>query len=215
MAVKGILGKKLSMTQIWNEAGEVVPVTVILAGPCTVLQVKTKDNDGYRALQLGFGDKRKATKPLLGHFKKSNAKPKAFVREVPIDESDAFEAGQTVTVEVLAAVKKVDVIGTSKGRGFQGCVKRHNFNRGPVTHGTKNTREPGSSGQNTSPGHVWKGKRMSGHMGAERKTVRNLDVVKVEKEQNLLYLRGGVPGPNGGFVYIRPAVAWKGNAKKA
>ena len=215
--VTTLLGKKLSMTQLWDDAGNVIPVTLIQAGPCHVVQVKAKDGkDGYGAIQLGYdellprndgkGDVR-ATKPMLGHFKRNGAKPCRVLREVRLKKGEtAPEAGTVLTVEeVFKDIKKVDVVGTSKGRGFQGTIKRHNFQRGPKTHGSKNYREPGSIGNNTTPAHVIRGKRMPGHMGDVRRTARNLDVVKIEGEQNLIYVRGAVPGPRGGDVLVRSA----------
>ncbi len=217
--VTTLVGKKLSMTQIWDEDGNCIPVTLIQAGPCTVVQVKSKDGkDGYDAVQIGFdalqrkndgeGDYR-ATKPALGHFDKHGAPPHRMLREVRLGKGDtAPEAGTVLKVdEVFKDIKKVDVIGTSKGRGFAGVIKRHGFNAGPRTHGSKNYREPGSTGAGTTPAHVIKGKRMPGHMGSVRRTVRNLDVVKIEGDQNLLYVRGAVPGPQGGTVIVRKAKA--------
>ncbi len=215
--VTTLVGKKLNMTQIWDSEGNVIPVTLIQAGPCTVVQVKAKDGkDGYDAVQLGFGElKRKndgkgdfrATKPMLGHFEKNGAAPHHLLREVRLPEGASAPAAGTVLKvdEVFGGVTRVDVIGTSKGRGFQGTIKRHGFNAGPRTHGSKNYREPGSTGNNTTPAHVIKGKRMPGHMGDARRTVRNLEVVKIEPEQNLLYVRGAVPGPRGGTVVVRKA----------
>jgi large subunit ribosomal protein L3 len=216
--VSMMLGKKLSMTQLWDEDGTVKPVTVIEAGPCQVVQVKSKDGkDGYDAVQLGFEDKParkggagdpRVNKAAAGHFKRHGATAKQFLREVRLaDGASAPEAGAVLKVdEVFKDVKKVDIIGTSKGRGFAGTVKRHNFNTGPKTHGSKNYREPGSTGSNQTPGHVQKGKKMAGHMGNARSTVRNLEVVKIEGEQNLIYVKGAVPGPRGGLVMVRKAV---------
>lgn len=212
-----LLGKKIGMSQLWDESGNCHAVTVIQAGPCTVVQVKSKDGkDGYDAVQLGFeelqnrnegkGDPR-GTKPLVGHFKRHGVQPHRRLGEVRLGEGEAApEAGSVVTVEVFNDVKKVDVSGTSKGRGFAGCIKRHNFQRGPKTHGSKNYREPGSTGAGTTPARVIPGKRMPGHMGAKKRTVRNLKVVKVENEHNLIYVGGAVPGPNGGYVVVRKAV---------
>lgn len=218
MAVKALLGKKLSMTQIWNKDGQCLAVTLIETGPCQVVQVKSSDGkDGYDAAQIGFvelpardggkGDPR-ANKPMRGHFKRFDASPKRVLREVPVQDGKTVEAGQTLNVsDVFADGEKIDVIGTSKGRGFTGTVKRHNFACGPKTHGSKNYREPGSTGQSTTPGRVIKGKRMPGQHGNKRRTVRNLEVVKIEPEQNLLYVRGAVPGPTGGYVLVRKAVS--------
>ncbi|RMG07271.1 MAG: 50S ribosomal protein L3 [Planctomycetota bacterium] len=215
--IDAILGKKLSMTQIWDEQGNCHAVTVIEAGPCQVVQVKSKDGrDGYDAVQIGFeprparnGGKGtpRVTKPMLGHFKKHGAEPMRVLREVPCSGGEAPAPGTVVKVnEVFEQGQKVDVVGTSKGRGFAGCIKRHGFRRGPKTHGSKNYREPGSTGQSTTPGHVIKGKRMAGHYGNARATVRNLRVLKVEPEENLLYVKGAIPGPRGGTVLVRKAV---------
>lgn len=215
--ISTLLGKKLSMTQLWDENGDVQPVTVIQAGPCQVVQVKTKDGkDGYDAVQIGFevlparnggkGDAR-VDKALAGHFKRHGTEAQRHLREIRLHGGTAPEAGSVLKVdEVFKGVAKVDVIGTSKGRGFAGTVKRHNFTTGPKTHGSKNYREPGSTGSNQTPGHVMKGKRMPGHMGNVRRTVRNLQVVKIEGDQNLIYVKGAVPGPNGGLVMVRKAV---------
>lgn len=217
MALDTLLGKKLSMTQIWNDAGQAVPVTVLQIGPCQVVQVKTADGkDGYDAVQIGYdalparnggkGDPR-ANKPTRGHFARHGAEPHRTLREVRLAKGTvAPEAGTVLKVgDVFEGVAEVDVVGTSKGRGFAGTVKRHNFTTGPKTHGSKNYREPGSTGAGTSPGHVIKGKRMPGHMGSVRRTVRNLQVVKIEAEHGLIYVRGAVPGPSGGTVLVRKA----------
>lgn len=215
--VTTLVGKKLNMTQIWDSEGNVIPVTLIQAGPCTVVQVKTKDGkDGYDAVQLGFGELKRrndgkgdfrATKPMLGHYEKNGAAPHHMLSEVRLPEGATAPAAGTVLKvdEVFNGVTRVDVIGTSKGRGFQGTIKRHGFHAGPRTHGSKNYREPGSTGNNTTPAHVIKGKRMPGHMGNERRTIRNLELVKIEPEQNLLYVRGAIPGPRGGTVVVRKA----------
>ena len=207
--VKGILGKKIGMTQFFNEEGVVIPVTVIQAGPCTVVQVKTPEKDGYRALQLGFEEKKpkRVTKPLGGHFEKSGVKPKKWLKEVPYEEGDEYAPGGEIDVSMLEKVKKVDIAGITKGRGFTGTVKRWGFGRGPESHGSKNVREPGSTGQHTFPARVFKGKKMPGHLGAVRRMVRNLEVVKVIKERNLLLVKGGVPGPRGGYLEIRPSLS--------
>lgn len=204
--INGMLGKKIGMTQIFSDAMEIVPVTVIAAGPMAVLQVKTPEREGYRAVQVGFDEKRKnARKAELGHAKKAKTTPRKFVREFSVDDADDYKLGDAITVEILKDVKHVDVSGFSKGRGYTGTVKRHNFSRQPQTHGCKNLREPGSSGSNTYPGHVRKGKRMAGRWGNERCTVRNLEVVRIDKDENLLFVRGAVPGPYGGYVEIRRA----------
>ncbi|HID23123.1 MAG TPA: 50S ribosomal protein L3 [Planctomycetaceae bacterium] len=202
----GLLGRKVGMTQIFREDGTAVPVTVIEAGPCTVLQVRTPERDGYNAVQLGFLDKdrRRATRPERGHVAKVHAEPKRFVREIRQDEPVPYEAGEELTVEVFKDVKAVDVTGTSKGRGTAGVMKRHGFHGLPASHGVKRKhRSPGSIGMCTDPGRILKGTRKAGHMGAARCTVRNLKVVDIIPEKNLLLVRGGVPGPNGGFLIIR------------
>lgn len=215
--ITALLGKKLSMTQLWDSAGICHAVTVIETGPCQVVQVKTSDGkDGYDAVQIGFdefkvrnegkGDSR-ANKPTIGHFKRHESTPQRIIREVPaVDPKSPPAAGTNFKVdEVFKDGEKVDVIGTSKGRGFQGTVKRHNFTRGPKTHGSKNYREPGSTGCSTSPGHVIRGKRMPGQMGNKRATVRNLKVVKIEGDRNLLYVSGAIPGARGSYVLVRKA----------
>ena len=222
MAV-GLLGRKIGMTQIYQENGMAVPVTVIEAGPCTVLQVRTRERDGYEALQLGFADKprRVATKPERGHVRKLKSKiekledgkkveqevevePKRFIREFRQDGSTSFTEGQVLTVTLFESVKAVDVIGTSKGRGTAGVMKRHHFHGLPASHGVKRKhRSGGSIGASADPARVFKGTRMAGRMGAVRSTVRNLKVIKIDPEMNLLMVRGAVPGPNGGFVMIR------------
>jgi large subunit ribosomal protein L3 len=216
-----LLGKKLRMTQLWDDKGEVVPVTVIQAGPCQVVQVKAKDSkDGYAAVQLGFDDllarndgkgTPKANKPTIGHFKKNSATPKRFVKEVRLKDGEKLPApGETIKVDaVFAPPQLVDVIGTSKGHGYAGVVKRHHFSGGFRSHGSKSWRDPGSVSSNQCPGRLWPGKRNSGHMGNVRRTVRNLEVVKVEAEHNLLYVKGGVPGPTGGYLFIEKAKAAK------
>ena len=214
--VTALLGKKLSMTQLYDEDGTAHTVTVLQVGPCQVVQVKSKDGqDGYDAVQLGYDEKparkggegdARVNKPMAGHFARNNAKAYRHVKEVALDGA-APEAGAELSVgEVFEGVAKVDVVGTSKGRGFQGTIRRHNFQRGPKTHGSKNYREPGSTGAGTSPARVIKGKRMPGHMGAAQRTVRNLKVVKVEGDHGLMYVKGAVPGPRGGLVLVRKAV---------
>ena len=194
------------MTQLYNEQGEVAPVTVIQAGPCSVLQVKTQEGEGYTSIQIGFEDKTKkrATKAEVGHCLKTKASPKRFVREIRNDDiSTEYKSGQVLTVDIFENIEKVDVIGTSKGKGFAGVVKRWGFSGGPATHGCTTHRSPGSIGAGTDPGRVIKGKKMPGRMGGVRTTVRNLDVVKVDKDDNLLIVRGAVPGPNGGYIIIQ------------
>jgi large subunit ribosomal protein L3 len=207
--MKGIIGKKVGMTQIFDEQGNAVPVTVIQAGPCYVTQVRTADRDGYVGIQLGFGESKpqRLTKGQLGHLQRNNLPALRYLREFRVKDGELDVAeGQQITADVFAKGERVDVIGTSKGRGFAGGIKRHHFNRQPKTHGASDrTRAPGSVGQNTYPGRTFKGKRMAGHMGSERVTTENLEVVVVDAEKNLLAVRGSVPGQNGGIVLIKPA----------
>lgn len=203
----GLLGRKVGMTQIYQEDGTVVPVTVLECGPCTVLQVRTPERDGYSALQLGFADKKRksATQAERGHARKVDAEPKRFVREIRQDGPvDGVAEGQTLTVEVFSEIPSVDVIGTSKGRGFAGVMKRHGFRGLRATHGVKRMhRHPGSSGPSADPARTRKGIRKPGHYGVDRVTVRNLKVVRIDAANNLLLIRGAVPGPKGGFLVIR------------
>lgn len=205
--VTTILGRKLGMTQIFDEDDNFVPVTVVLAGPCTVSEVKTKGTDGYEAIQIGFGDikDKKVNKPMSGHFEKAGVKPMRYLREVRVDDASQYTTGDQVTVKDFADVKAVDVTGTSKGKGFQGTVKRWNFSRGPMAHGSRNQRKPGSIGQCAYPARVRLGLHMSGHMGDERVTVRNLKLVRVDAEQNLMLIKGAVPGGKNALVSIRMA----------
>jgi large subunit ribosomal protein L3 len=200
--LRAFLGKKVGMTQVFEEGGTVVPVTIIEAGPCTVTQIKTEDRDGYQAVQLGFGAAKRLNKPKAGHLK--NSRPVRFLREVKADDTSEFQVGQQINVDIFEPGELVDVIGRSKGRGFAGTMKRHGFGGGPRTHGQSDrARAPGSIGAGTTPGRVIKGLRMSGHMGDERITVKNLKVVRVDPERNLLMLRGGVPGAPNGLLMIR------------
>lgn len=205
--VSTILGRKLGMTQIWDENDNVVPVTVILAGPCTVSQVKTKATDGYDAVQIGFGDitEKHVNKPMAGHFKTQGVEPMRYLREVRVENGEEHHTGDLVTVADFADVKSVDVIGTSKGKGFQGTVKRWNFSRGPMAHGSRNQRRPGSIGQCAYPSRVRKGLHMYGHMGDDRVTVKNLKLVRIDAEQNLLLIKGAVPGGKNALVQVRMA----------
>jgi large subunit ribosomal protein L3 len=205
----GLLGRKVGMTQIYEEDGTAVPVTVLECGPCMVLQIRTEERDGYAAVQLGFADKRRkvATQAERGHARKVNAEPKRYVREIR-QESAAdiaeLSEGQTLTVEVFKEIKHVDVIGTSKGRGYSGVIKRHGFKGLRASHGVKRMhRHPGSSGPSADPAHTRKGIRKPGQYGHARITVRNLKVVRVDSVNNLLLVRGAVPGPNGGFLTVR------------
>lgn len=206
----GILGTKLGMTQVFDDEGKAIPVTVIQAGPCTVTQVKTKQTDGYSAIQVGFGEtKVKAlNKPELGHLAKSEAPPLRHLREYRLDDVSAFELGQQLKADTFEAGQLVDVTGTSIGRGFAGYQKRHNFRRGPMAHGSKNHRLPGSTGAGTTPGRIYPGKRMAGQMGASQVTIRKLQIVKVDAERNLLLVKGAVPGKPGAFVNITPTKQW-------
>jgi len=207
--VTSILGRKLGMTQVYDADGKVVPVTVIEAGPCFVLQVKTRETDGYSALQLGFADKREKNtkKPLAGIFSKAGVSPKRFVREIPSD-GEEHKPGEAITVEALKDIRFVDVIGTSKGRGFAGVVKRHHFSGQPATHGAMGHRVPGSIGSSAFPSRVLKGLRMGGHMGVARVHVRGLEVVRVDSARNLLLVKGSVPGFNGGYVIVQKCPEW-------
>lgn len=203
-----LIGQKMGMSQVFDEkTGELYPVTVVKLGPCPVTQVKTKATDGYDAVQIGFGDIRPTvvSMPLRGHFAKANTEPKRVVREFRVDDASQYQVGQTLTVEMFADHKKVDVIGTSRGRGFAGTVKRHKFTTGPKTHGCRNYRAPGSIGSNSTPNRVFKGQRMPGHMGDVRVTVRNLRVVGVDAANNLILINGAVPGARNAFLVVRTA----------
>jgi large subunit ribosomal protein L3 len=202
----GLLGRKVGMTQIYEPDGTAVPITVLECGPCTVLQIRTEDRDGYHAVQLGFDDKKRksATQAERGHAKKVEAEPKRYVREIRQEGPTDVAEGQTLTVEVFNEIKSVDVIGTSKGRGFTGVVKRHGFKGLRASHGVKRMhRHPGSSGPSADPAHTRKGIKKPGQHGNSRITVRNLKVVRVDPTNNLLLIRGAVPGPNGGYLTIR------------
>jgi len=205
--VTTILGKKLGMTQVWTEDGNLLPVTVIEAGPCVVTQVKTVARDGYDAVQIGYGDikENRVNKPMAGHFAAAGVEPVRHLAEVRLDAPADLKPGATVTVEMFADAKHVHVSGVSKGKGFAGVMKRYNFGGGPAGHGSHFHRAPGSIGQASTPSRVFKGKKMPGHMGCEKVTVRNLDVVKVDAEQNLLLVRGAVPGGKGALLTIRMA----------
>jgi len=227
---KAIIGKKIGMTQIFDEKGNVIPVTVVEAGPCVVAQIKTVENDGYEAIQLGFGnvklkiqngtgkgkrvrsDKFKdqpvnITMPLLGHFKKADVAPKRTLREFRVADISAYSVGDIVKADAFAEGDKIDVTGKSKGKGYAGVIKRWNFQRLKETHGSGPVaRHGGSMGACSTPSRVWKGKKMAGHLGAERVTVQNLQVVKIDAENNLIAIKGAVPGPNGGTVTIRDSV---------
>ncbi len=206
--VKGIIGKKIGMTQIFDANGKVVPVTVVEAGPCPVVQKKTVEVDGYAAVQLGFAvqKQQRVTKPLKGHFAKADVAPQKVLKEFRFADTSAYEAGSVVKADVFAAGDKVDVIGTSKGKGTAGAIKRWNFSRLKETHGTGPVaRHAGSLGACSDPSRVYKGKKLAGHLGAERVTVQNLDIVKVDAENNLIAIKGAIPGPKGGYVVIADA----------
>ena len=206
---KGLIAKKIGMTQIFDEAGNVVPVTVVEAGPCVVVQKKTAENDGYEAVQLGFGDisPKGVNKPMQGHFKKNDVAFKRTLKEFRLDDTSAVNVGDILKADTFAIGDVIDVQGTSKGKGYQGAIKRHNQHRLKMTHGAGPVhREPGSMGACSSPSRIFKGKGMAGHMGAETVTVQNLVIVKVDAENNLIAIKGAVPGPNGGTVVIRDSV---------
>ncbi len=206
---KSIIGKKIGMTQIFDEKGNVVPVTVIEAGPCVVVQKKTAENDGYEAVQVGFGDisAKAVTKPLKGHFEKADVAPKRTLREFRLEDCSALNVGDIIKADIFAAGDHVDVVGTSKGKGYAGAIKRWNHARLKESHGTGPVaRHAGSLGACSSPSRVFKGTKAAGHLGAERVTVQNLDVVKVDAENNLIAVRGAVPGAKGGIVIISDSV---------
>src|SRR5207244_11195983 len=208
MSAKGILVRKLGMTQIWDDEHRVVPVTVIEAGPCRVVQLKTPERDGYSAVQLVFGDTKpqRLSKPELGHLKKAEAGALRHLAELRVDDLSGFEVGQVIGADVFGAGERVDVTGISKGKGFSGAMQRHNFKGQGASHGNhKKHRSPGSVGACATPARVFKGTRMAGHMGAEKVTTLNLVVVQADAERDLLLVRGAVPGPRGGLVLIRDA----------
>ena len=204
----GILGKKLGMTQIYDDKGNLHPATVIAAGPCTVLQKKSMEKEKYAAYQIGFDDRKEKNIPnaMKGHFKKAKSNPKGFVREFPADAGEDFNVGDTITVKQFAPGQLVDVIGISKGKGFQGVVRRHRFAGGGAAHGSKSHRRPGTIGMRAWPGRIWKNHRMGGHMGDVRITTQNLKVLQVREDENILILHGCVPGSNGSYIVIRPAI---------
>lgn len=205
---KGIIGRKLGMTQLFTENGTVVPVTVVEAGPCVVVQKKTVETDGYAAVQLGFDDLREklVTKPQKGHFNKANVACKRVLKELKLDNVDELNVGDMIKADVFEIGDKVDVTGISKGKGYQGTIKRHGYHTGPMAHGSGYHRHQGSMGANTDPSRVMKGKGMPGHMGSEQVTIQNLNVVKIDGEKNLIAIKGAIPGPNGGLVVVKSAV---------
>lgn len=208
---KGILGKKVGMAQIFTGEGRAIPVTVIEAGPCIVVQKKTPEKDGYSAIQIGFGEKRERlfTKPAKGHFSKSGVRPLRFLRELRVEDPEAYQVGQEIKADVFNPGEKVDVSGISKGKGFAGGIKRHGFHRGPMAHGSKYHRRPGSLGAK-GPAKVFKGRKLPGHLGAGRVTVQNLEVIKVDAGRNMLAIKGAVPGPRGALVMVKPSVKKSG-----
>ena len=209
VVTKGILGRKLGMTQIFDDTSRAIPVTAIEAGPCRVAQIRTLERDGYSAIQLAFGEIREAklNKPQLGHLKKAGLNGQRHLVELRVADASQFEVGQELKADVFEAGERADVIGTSKGKGFAGVMKRHGFHGAPASHGTERKhRTPGSIGAGTTPHHVFKGQKMAGRMGHERVTVLNLEIVRVDPERNLSLVNGAVPGPNGGIVVVRSAV---------
>jgi large subunit ribosomal protein L3 len=204
---KGLIGRKIGMTQVFDPEGKVIPVTLIQAGPCVVVQKKTEEADGYTAIQLGFEDlKPKAVKkPIKGHFKKAGIPPKKYLREIRVSDPDKYQVGQEVKVDVFKEGEEVDVTGTSRGHGFTGAIKRHGFRRGAMAHGSKYHRRPGSHGA-TGPQKVFKGKKLPGRMGAERVTIKGLQVVQVDPERNIVMIKGSVPGVRGSLVLIKESV---------
>jgi large subunit ribosomal protein L3 len=206
---KGLIGKKIGMTKIFDENGNVIPVTVVEAGPCAVTQIKTKDNDGYEAIQVGFGDVKvsRVNKPMKGHFDKADVAPKKTLKEFRLDSIEGIEVGNILKADIFEVGETVDVKGTSKGHGTSGAIKRWNFSRLRMTHGTgPNHRHAGSLGACSSPSRVFKGKKMAGHYGHETVTVQNLKVAKIDAENNLIAIKGAIPGPKGGIVVIADAV---------
>jgi large subunit ribosomal protein L3 len=212
---EGLIGRKVGMTQVFGEDGSAVPVTVVQAGPCTVTAIRTKSTDGYDALQLGFEAKKKnVTKPMQGHFKKLGVGAVRVVRELRLDKKAAenignYTVGQTLAVDIFTPGELVDVVGVTKGKGFQGGVKRHNWKGGEATHGSMFHRAPGSIGASSDPSRVWPGHKLPGRMGGDRRTILNISVVRVLPEQNLVLLRGALPGPNGSVVMVRKSVKTK------
>jgi len=201
---KTILGKKIGMSQVWSDDDRLIPVTVIEAGPCVVSQLKTAKRDGYEAIQLAFGDIKpsKVNRPMKGHFAKAKCEPKRYIAEARLAEGETFKLGQEIKVDIFEPGVRIDVIGTSKGKGFAGVMKRHNHHGGPGGHGSHFHRAPGSIGMCASPSRVLRGTKLPGHMGSETVTVKNLEVIKVDPEQNLLVVKGAVPGGKGGLLFI-------------
>lgn len=205
--MKGLLGRKLGMTQIFDETGNVIPVTVVEAGPIVVTQIKTVENDGYNAIQVGFGERKEkhSNQPMRGHYAKANVELKKHLREFLVEDASVYELGQEIKADAFAVNDVVDVVGTSKGKGTQGSIKRHNYSRGPESHGSKSHRVAGARSAGSDPARVFKGRKGSGKMGNERVTVQNLEIVRVDVENNLLLIKGAIPGPKGGLVTVTEA----------
>ena len=208
---KGLIGIKIGMTQIFKEEEKVIPVTVIEAGPCVVSQVKTEETDGYNSIQLGFGaiKESKVNKPERGHFTKANIAPARYLREFRVDSIEDVKVGDELKADIFMAGDKIDIQGTSKGKGFQGVIKRHGQHRGPMGHGSMYHRRPGSMGSTSTPGRVFKGKKLPGHMGAETVTIQNLEVIKVDLDKNIILVKGSVPGAKGSILKIKSSVKAK------
>jgi len=206
--MNGLLGKKVGMTQIFTEEGNVIPVTVIEAGPMVVTQIKNVENDGYNAVQVGFGDAKEKSlnKPQKGQFEKAGVSFRKHLREFRVENSSEYTVGQEISADIFATGQKVDVTGISKGKGFQGVIKRHGQSRGPETHGSRYHRRPGSMGACATPGRVFKGKKLAGHMGVDKVTIQNLEVVRVDAEKNLVLVKGAIPGPKRSLITIKKAV---------
>jgi large subunit ribosomal protein L3 len=202
-----LIGKKLGMTQIFEESGNLIPVSVIQAGPCPIVQVKTPDKDGYSAIQIGFGDirEKRVSKPLKGHFKRGGVTPRRVLKEVRVDDANQYKIGDSVGADIFEGTEKVHVLGVSKGRGFAGTIKRHGFSRGPETHGSHDHRQMGSVGQCAWPARIFKGKKMPGRMGGKNSKVKNLKLVQVDTENNLLNVRGAIPGAVESYVFVEKA----------
>ena len=208
---KGLIGRKVGMTQVFDEKGKVIPVTVIEAGPCVVSQVKTVETDGYNSIQLGFGaiKENKINKPNKGHFTKANVTPRKHLREFRVDSIENIKVGDELKADIFEVGEKIDIQGTTKGKGFQGVIKRHGQHRGPMGHGSMYHRRPGSMGPTSTPGRVFKGKKLPGHMGVETVTIQNLQVVKVDMDKNVLLVKGSVPGAKGAILKIKSSVKSK------
>ena len=202
-----LIGKKIGMTQIFEDSGKAIPVSVLQVGPCPVVQIKTVEKDGYAAIQIGFHEVKESRvgKPTLGHFGKAGLKPHRVIREVRVDDTEKYKVGEAVDLTAFEGTSRVHVAGTTKGRGFAGTTKRHGFRTGRATHGNKCHRAPGSVGMCATPARIFKGKRMPGRMGGVRRTVKNLEVVQMDTENHLLFVRGAVPGANNGFVFVSKA----------